>query len=380
MSPLDVISEARGAVASLGEDAGAAEGRQLPATNNPRELKRRADAQAQVVSQAAQKPPAEQATQKPPAAQMAQKPLAAQVRHEDPTDSSAQPTRPSVSKSKVARPSVARLDADCSESGQAPRSRFGGLSSSRSEDSLSPRPKVGEKATREKPRGARRVVRIALIAVVCVVVAACGAFSAYRWLYGNDATDFQGTWYVEGTDTPIVITEGSITLNDEVAYSYMLDAGAKTLSFTFGNLQGEGRYRFSLDRSQLAVMDGTFGWWDTLASDFTWVFGALVAAVQGDQSSPAAGNEDAMLLCRISASQEAAEEAARVAAEGTGNAADGSAGSTAADNVAAGSVAAGSAANGAEGGAAADSMTSGGSSSDLTEEGASSSASDASSN
>lgn len=355
----------------------------LPATNNPRELKRRADAQAAPAPQAAQEPPTEQAAQKPSAAQTvqrvsgtqtAQKPPAAQVRHEDATDSSPQPTRPSVSKSKVARPSVARLGADRSESGQTPRSRFGETSRSRLGEPSSPRPKVGEKATREKPRGAWRVVRIALIAVACVVVVACGAFSAYRWLYGNDATDFQGTWYVEGTDTPIAIEESSITLKDDVAYSYELDAGAKTLSFTFGNLQGEGHYRFSLDRTQLAVMDGKFGWWDTLASDFSWTLGALVAAVQGDQASPAAGNADAMLLCRVSASQAAAEEAARAAAEGAGDVADSSAGSAAAGSVAAGSAAAGSAANGAGGSAAADSMASGGSASGLTEEGASSSA------
>lgn len=319
-----------------------------------------------------------------------QKPPAAQVRHESPTDSSPQPARPSVSKSKVARPSVARLGADRPESGQTPRSRFGETSRSRLGEPSSSRPKVGEKATREKPRGAWRVVRIALLAVACAVVVACGAFSAYRWLYGNDVTDFQGTWYVEGTDTPIAIAESSITLKDDVTYSYELDAGAKTLSFTFGNLQGEGRYRFSLDRTQLAVVDGKFGWWDTLASDFSWTLGALVAAVQGDQASPAAGNEDAMLLCRVSASQAAAEEAARAAAEGSGDVADGSAGSAAADSVAAGSAAAGStaadsaaagsAANGAEGSAAVDSTASGGSASGLTEEGASSSAAGSSSN
>lgn len=97
-------------------------------------------------------------------------------------------------------------------------------------------------------------------------------------------------WYIAGTDTPIVITEDRIQLNDEVSYRYALNTDSKTLAFTFGRLQGEGRYRFSLDRQQLAIVDGAFGWWDTLGDDAGWTLGALVAAAQGKVANPADGS------------------------------------------------------------------------------------------
>ncbi len=171
---------------------------------------------------------------------------------------------------------------------------------------------------------ARLALRIVVAVVVVLVVACAGAFSAFRWLYGNDEADIQGTWYVAGTDTPIVVTEDAIEITDEVAYVYFLNPESKTYAIVFGTMQGAGRYRFSLDRQELALMDGSYGWWSTLASDVSWTVRALGAAAAGDDLAPddsgapdgqegaesQEGGGAAILLSRVSASEQAAAEQA----------------------------------------------------------------------
>ncbi len=137
-----------------------------------------------------------------------------------------------------------------------------------------------------------RIVRIVVIVVIVVVVACVGGFSLYRWVYGDDAADVQGAWYVAGTDTPIIITDGDIELNSTVAYAYTLDSESKTIAFNLGSMQGEGHYRFSFNRSQLAIMDGTYGWWSSFFSDFGWTARALAGAIGGDVVTPAPGGDD----------------------------------------------------------------------------------------
>lgn len=142
-----------------------------------------------------------------------------------------------------------------------------------------------------------------LAVLVVILVAAVASFSVFRWIASDDTQDFQGTWYVAGTDTPVVITEDRIQLNDEVSYWYELNTDSKTITFTFGNLEGEGCYRFSLDKQQLVVVDGTYGWWDTLISDAEWTIGALVSLAQGSQLSPVEdGVDDVTSLTRTPAS------------------------------------------------------------------------------
>ncbi len=147
-------------------------------------------------------------------------------------------------------------------------------------------------------------LRVVFGVLVVALVAVVGGFSCFRWLLNDDASDFQGTWYVAGTDTPISISADAIALNGEVSYGYTLDASAKTVAFTFSDLSGAGHYRFSLDRQYLAIMDGSFGWWDTLSDDFGWTANALILSAQGQQASPA-GAENVTLLSRTPASQTA---------------------------------------------------------------------------
>ena len=60
------------------------------------------------------------------------------------------------------------------------------------------------------------------------------------------------------------------------------------LSLSFGNVEGEARYRFSLDRQTLALRDGETTWGNSLSEDISWTIAALGRAIQGEQASPRA--------------------------------------------------------------------------------------------
>ncbi len=179
---------------------------------------------------------------------------------------------------------------------------------------------AGKRRFSRKERDAvasRRVGKAPFVALgfaFALAVALIAGFAGHRWGLYDDALDFQGTWYIAGTDVPIEITADTIVLNDEVSYRYELDESAKTIVFTFSYLEGEGHYRFSLDRSQLAIMDGVYGWWDTLGEDLAWMPGALVGAIEGQSVSPA-GAGGVTLLSRTSSSEQQA--AAQTAPDGS---------------------------------------------------------------
>lgn len=133
-----------------------------------------------------------------------------------------------------------------------------------------------------------RIVAVSTVAFVVAVLAALAVgFSWLRWFSADDAADLQGTWYLSGTATPIVITEDRIQLTDDVSYHYTVDTADKTIQFTFGNLTGGGCYRFSLDRGQLALIDGSFTGSDTLNADLGWTIQALWENLQGKVLPPA---------------------------------------------------------------------------------------------
>ena len=135
-------------------------------------------------------------------------------------------------------------------------------------------------------------------AVVLVVVAVVVAFSCWRWTFANDAQDIQGTWYIAGTQKTVDVTADGIKLADDVTYSYTINEGAKTLSLSFGNMEGEARYRFSLDRQTLALRDGETTWGNSLSEDISWTIAALGRAIQGEQASPELSGDSTMVLTR----------------------------------------------------------------------------------
>lgn len=161
-------------------------------------------------------------------------------------------------------------------------------------------------------------------AVVLVVVAIVAAFSCWRWTFANDAQDIQGTWYIAGTQKTVEVTADGIKLADDVTYSYTIDEGAKTLSLSFGNMEGEARYRFSLDRQTLALRDGETTWGNSLSEDISWTIAALGRAIQGEQASPELSGDSTMVLTRTpqdlsseGASGAAASQAASQGASGS---------------------------------------------------------------
>lgn len=151
-------------------------------------------------------------------------------------------------------------------------------------------------------RKRRHPVRVAVVSVVVVVVllvgAAAGGFAWLRWFSEDDAADFTGTWYLAGTTAPIAITEDRIQLTDDVSYRYALNDQDKTFELSFGNLKGGGRYRFSLDRNQLALVDGDFSAADTLGDDITWTLRALTESAQGRVLAPGEAARGVTLLSR----------------------------------------------------------------------------------
>lgn len=151
-------------------------------------------------------------------------------------------------------------------------------------------------------RKRRHPVRVAVVSVVIVVVllvgAAAGGFAWLRWFSEDDAADFTGTWYLAGTTAPIAITEDRIQLTDDVSYRYALNDQDKTFELSFGNLKGGGRYRLSLDRNQLALVDGDFSAADTLGDDITWTLRALTESAQGRVLAPGEAARGVTLLSR----------------------------------------------------------------------------------
>ena len=131
----------------------------------------------------------------------------------------------------------------------------------------------------------------AFLALLAAVVVALGLFSVLRWLVPNDAADIQGKWKAEGAENSIVIDESTIDLAGEATYSYTLDTQAKTVHVTFGDYEGLSHYRFSFDRSSVAIMDTTdASWVTTFGQDLLWSLKSLVAAVQGETLSPLEGD------------------------------------------------------------------------------------------
>lgn len=145
----------------------------------------------------------------------------------------------------------------------------------------------------QKKVHARRVRRRIFLAVFGVIVllllALALAFCADRWWLHDDAYDIQGTWQVDGSEAKVTITEDYIMLTDEVAYKYEIDPDSKTIKFNFGNLSGEGYYRFSLDRNQLSVTDGETNAAGDIMEDIGWWINAMIAQVRGYQLAPTIG-------------------------------------------------------------------------------------------
>ena len=146
----------------------------------------------------------------------------------------------------------------------------------------------GRPAVRKRRWTKGKVAALVLsLLALSLAAAVVPGFSWLRWFSADDGADIQGTWYLAGTSTPITITDERIQLTEDVAYHYTLDPMAKTIQFTFGNLTGGGCYRFSLDRDELALVDGSFSATDTLGRDIGWTLEALIEKLRDGDLPPA---------------------------------------------------------------------------------------------
>lgn len=155
---------------------------------------------------------------------------------------------------------------------------------------------VDAKIQAAKRANRKRIIKKLIITVLIVaIVAAVGTFVYLRWFEQDDAQNFTGKWQISGSEGTIEITDTKIILNDEVSYEYALDPTSKTLSFTFGSLEGNARYRLSFDGNQLSITDGEYDFMSTLIEDAPWMMGALVNPAE----NPPTLGEESMLLERV---------------------------------------------------------------------------------
>ncbi len=175
-------------------------------------------------------------------------------------------------------------------------------------------------ASRKKARAKLRIPLPAAIALVALaaVAAVVLVFSWCRWWQYDDAADFQGLWYADGGSSTVTIDAEKINLTSDVSYSYQLDTGAKTITYAFGNLQGQGRYRFSVDRTELVITDGKdFSFWGNLFADIGWRMGQFVDGVQGKAEQRETAGDGVTVLDRTRA-QDAGSNSQDAAAQQSG--------------------------------------------------------------
>lgn len=193
------------------------------------------------------------------------------------------------------------------------------------------------------------------LAVLAIIVVVVSVFSWGRWLRYDDAADFQGMWYANGTTSIVTVDGEKIHLTDDVAYNYTLDTGAKTITFTFGQMEGHGRYRFSVDRSELVITDGNdFSFWGNLFSDIAWQLDQAIRSMQGQEIEREAVVDGVTVLDRTQ-TQGATAPASASGADQTKSANDNSADAES-DAVADGSAAADAGVDAAADASSADSL------------------------
>lgn len=103
--------------------------------------------------------------------------------------------------------------------------------------------------------GRRILGAVILLCVVGCAVCAC-LFCWQKWWRFDDEADICGSWKVVATGDSIVFDSRELKLTKSISYDYRLDTDAKTITYTFGQMEGGGHYYFSGDRQTLVIIDG----------------------------------------------------------------------------------------------------------------------------
>ena len=165
----------------------------------------------------------------------------------------------------------------------------------------------------KKPRSPARIALSVAIGVFAAFVVACVALAVDRWWVHDDAQDIQGTWYVYDTEVAIPIGPDTIGISEDAVYEYTIDTQAKTVTYSIGNLTGTSHYRFSSDRSQIALIeDGKKVFTATLFDDISWWFTSLANAISGKLVLPGPLQNNVIMLTRtpllVDAQQDVVQE------------------------------------------------------------------------
>lgn len=165
----------------------------------------------------------------------------------------------------------------------------------------------------KKPRSPARIAVSVAIGVFAAFIVACIALAVDRWWVHDDAQDIQGTWYIYDTEVAIPIGPDTIGISEDAVYEYTIDTQAKTVTYSIGNLTGTSHYRFSSDRSQIALIeDGKKVFTATLFDDISWWFTSLANAISGKLVLPGPLQNNVIMLTRtpllMDTQQDAAQE------------------------------------------------------------------------
>lgn len=160
-----------------------------------------------------------------------------------------------------------------------------------------------ERDKKEKKAKRKRVVKIIIAVLIGLFVASVIAlFTALMFIRSgmiDDVQEVKGVWRSTQSGVEISITDDNIVLTDDVAYKYTIDPNAKTISFTFGNLEGSVRYRLSLDGKELSLYDAEVDSSDTFIEDIPWLTENLWALIFNDDLPSAYLGKGSELLERV---------------------------------------------------------------------------------
>lgn len=160
-----------------------------------------------------------------------------------------------------------------------------------------------ERDKKEKKAKRKRIVKIIIAVLIGLFVALVIAFFAVlafiRSGMIDDTQEIKGVWRSTQSGVELSITDDNIVLTDDVAYKYTIDPNNKTISFTFGNLEGNVRYRLSLDGKELSLYDADIDSSDTFIEDIPWLTENLWAIIFNDDLPSAYLGKGSELLERV---------------------------------------------------------------------------------
>ena len=97
----------------------------------------------------------------------------------------------------------------------------------------------------------------AIVAGFVIVAAVVGLIMAWQTFFRyDDELDIQGTWRTENNTMTVVFDGEAVRMPNNLFYNYEMDTWKKTITYTFEDKTGGGRYEFSEDRNTLKIYEG----------------------------------------------------------------------------------------------------------------------------